>query len=90
MNMKIQVIDIGLINEGYRLRPVNPAKVQELANSIAHEGQIVPIEVMPAEDYGRFDLISGAHRLAACIMAKLPTVLAVVADGITAPMILKP
>ncbi len=45
-------------------KPVDPAKVQELAESIAENGLQSPILVRP--DKARFVLVSGLHRLEAC------------------------
>ena len=45
-------------------KPVDQAKVQELAESIAANGLQVPILVR--QDKARFVLVSGLHRLEAC------------------------
>jgi sulfiredoxin len=44
--------------------PVDPAKVNTLAESIAENGQQTPILVRP--DKARYVLVSGLHRLEAC------------------------
>jgi sulfiredoxin len=45
-------------------KPVDPAKVTALAESIADKGQEAPILVRP--DKGRYVLVSGLHRIEAC------------------------
>lgn len=45
-------------------KPVDPAKVQALAESIAADGLQSPILVRPDKD--RYVLVSGLHRLEAC------------------------
>lgn len=56
-------LKISLIDDGARLRPVDPAAVNDLAVSIAEGGLAHPITVRPRGD--RFELVVGAHRLAA-------------------------
>ncbi len=46
-----------------RARTLEPAKVEELAESMLEEGQKVPIRVR--EDGDRFVLVEGLHRLEA-------------------------
>jgi sulfiredoxin len=45
-------------------KPVDPAKVTALAESIADKGQETPILVRPDKD--RYVLVSGLHRIEAC------------------------
>lgn len=45
-------------------QPIDPAKVEEIATSIAEIGQKVPIKVR--EDKARYVLVGGLHRLEAC------------------------
>jgi sulfiredoxin len=45
-------------------KPVDPAKVTSLAESIADKGQETPILVRP--DKARYVLVSGLHRIEAC------------------------
>jgi len=45
-------------------KPVDAAKVEEIATSIADIGQQVPIQVR--EDKDRYVLVTGLHRLEAC------------------------
>src|SRR5262249_37615380 len=47
-----------------RRKALNPAVVQEIAESILEIGQQAPILVRP--DEGRFVLVEGLHRLEAC------------------------
>jgi len=46
-----------------RLKTLDPAKVQEIAESMLEEGQTTPIRVRAGKD--RFVLIEGLHRLEA-------------------------
>jgi len=46
------------------LRPIDPAKVTELMNSIRAQGLLQPIEVRPIAA-GRFEVVFGLHRLRA-------------------------
>lgn len=57
---------ISLIDATGRLRPVNPAAVEDLAVSIAEGSLAHPITVRPLGG-GRFQLVVGAHRLAAFV-----------------------
>lgn len=56
-------LPLSLIDADDRLRPVNPAAVGDLAVSIREGGLAHPITVRPVS--GRFQLVIGAHRLAA-------------------------
>jgi len=47
-----------------RRKTLDPKKVDEIAESILEQGQLMPILVRP--DGGRFVLIEGLHRLEAC------------------------
>ena len=63
--MKPVAINIDEIYVPAALRkPVDAAKVAELAESIADKGQEAPILVRP--DKGRYVLVSGLHRIEAC------------------------
>jgi len=46
-----------------RMKTLDPAKVEEIAESILEEGQITPIRLR--EDGERFVLVEGLHRLEA-------------------------
>lgn len=61
---KVQQVPIAAIEVVDRLRPVDPAHVRAIAESIGAIGQRQPIEVLALEE-GGFRLISGAHRLEA-------------------------
>lgn len=74
--MDIRDLPLAAVRADERLRPVNQTKVIELAHSIEAHGQIVPIEVFGPGADGLYGLISGAHRLAACQAAGVPTVAA--------------
>jgi ParB/RepB/Spo0J family partition protein len=59
------------MDEGARLRPLDPAKVAELAASIKTHGLLQPIGVQIVKSgrfTSRYRLIYGAHRLAAAIL----------------------
>lgn len=63
--MKPVVIDISEIYVPQALRkPIDPARVTSLAESIADRGQETPILVRP--DKARYVLVSGLHRIEAC------------------------
>ena len=63
--MEDQVIEIDAIYVPVKRRQtLDEAKVQQIAESIAEEGQKAPILVRP--DGGRFVLVEGLHRLEAC------------------------
>lgn len=46
-----------------RMKTLDPAKVQEIAESILEEGQLTPIRLRAGK--GRFVLLEGLHRLEA-------------------------
>jgi len=46
-----------------RLKTLDPAKVQEIAESILEEGQLTPIRLRKGKD--RFVLVEGLHRVEA-------------------------
>jgi ParB family chromosome partitioning protein len=77
--MEIREIALDDVHLGARLRQVDAAYVDLLAGSIAQHGQRTPIDVRARAD-GGYLLIAGAHRVAACRAAGLPTVLAIVSD----------
>ncbi|HEY1382031.1 MAG TPA: ParB N-terminal domain-containing protein [Dongiaceae bacterium] len=63
--MKPVTIKIAEIYVPQALRkPVDPARVTSLAESIADKGQETPILVRP--DKARYVLVSGLHRIEAC------------------------
>ncbi|MGH6931172.1 MAG: ParB N-terminal domain-containing protein [Dongiaceae bacterium] len=55
-------------------KPVDAAKLEEIATSIAEVGQQTPILVRP--DKERYVLVSGLHRLEACKALGETTILA--------------
>lgn len=57
------LLKLSLIDDGERLRSVNPVAVRDLAVSVAEGVLLHPIVVRPKD--GRFQLVVGAHRLAA-------------------------
>ena len=64
------MIDIGDIHVGKRLRAQNQAKVTELADSMARQGQLQPIVVRKADHHtdtvsSKYILLAGLHRLQA-------------------------
>lgn len=65
MSAEIKRIDPAAITVGDRLRAVDAAWVEAIAESIKHNGQSTPIQVRRLVN-GRWHLVSGAHRLAAC------------------------
>lgn len=58
------LVPIAEIDEGERLRPVDPEKVEQVRRSMAQIGLRSPIEVR-AKPGGGWLLVAGAHRLAA-------------------------
>lgn len=62
--MDKEKILIDKIDEGVRLRPIDDDHVKIIADSIAQQGLLQPIRVRPL-DNGRFEIVTGAHRLAA-------------------------
>ena len=66
--LNVQAIRIGLIDTAGQMVRVgmDDDHVIELSNSIAKLGLLQPIVVEPT-DSGRYQLIAGAHRLAACL-----------------------
>lgn len=59
-----RVLAVATILDEDRLRPVDPQKVAQVARSFAEVGQITDIEVREVEP-GTWQLVAGAHRLAA-------------------------
>ena len=65
MSAEIIRIDPEVITVADRLRALDAAWVEAIAESIEHNGQSTPIQVRRLVD-DRWHLVSGAHRLAAC------------------------
>ena len=75
-------LSLDLIQVSDRLRSVDAAEVDRLAISMADIGQLNAVEVTPRVDEpGRFDLISGAHRVAAAGNLGWLTIAASVFEG---------
>jgi ParB family chromosome partitioning protein len=77
--MNSQRIRLDAIEQGTRLRAVDPAYVEFLAASMA-EKQLTPIDVRPAAEAGRYRLIAGAHRFRAAAFLQWNEIDAVVHD----------
>lgn len=73
-------IPVSSIEVGQRLRPVDPAKVELIADSYRRQGQIAPIEVAPRGP-GKWKLVIGLHRLEGARKAGRPTIQALRFDG---------
>ena len=73
-------ISLTSVHVGANRRPVSAAKITELANSIKEIGLVNPITVGKREVNGTYELLAGAHRLAACKSLKMDTVSAIVTD----------
>lgn len=69
-------LKVSLIDLGKRLRPVNPSAVADLAVSLREGVLAHPITVRPVA--GRFELVVGAHRLAAFCELRKNTIPAVI------------
>lgn len=63
--MPVRTVDIASIDVGNRLRALDPAWVDLLAEEIGAEGQIEAIRVVARGE--RFQLIDGARRIAGCL-----------------------
>ena len=79
--MNIVTLDLDKVDDSNRLRPVDPAYVSVLAESIAENGQMTPVEVRPAGKNGTFKMVAGAHRLAALRKLGRKTVEAAIFEG---------
>jgi len=75
----VQAIALDQIDVGANVRDLDPEHVAALAASIALRGLIVPLAVRPAQE-GRYELVAGAHRHAACQRVGLERVPATVRD----------
>ena len=69
--MRVDIIDINLINPGSRARE-DLGDINGLARSISEKGLIQPIAVHSEGD--GFQLLAGGRRLAACKLAKMATI----------------
>ena len=78
---ELRVIPIDLIQRG-RYQPrrdMDPAALQELADSIRQQGVMQPVVVRPIQE-GRYELIAGERRWRAAQMAELDGLPAIVRD----------
>lgn len=73
-------IPLAEIDEGERLRPVDPEKVEQVRRSMGQIGLRSPIEVR-AKPGGGWLLVAGAHRLAAARALGFGTIEALVFEG---------
>lgn len=78
--MKVTLVPIAAIDDSGRSRPVTAAVAEQLARDIGERGLRQPIEVT-AVGKGRWRLIFGAHRLAACRLLRWDTIPAVEVKG---------
>ena len=78
--MKVTPVPIAAIDDSARARPVTAAVAEQLARDIGERGLRQPIEVT-AVGKGRWRLIFGAHRLAACRLLRWETIPAVEVKG---------
>ncbi|HQU16666.1 MAG TPA: ParB N-terminal domain-containing protein [Gammaproteobacteria bacterium] len=78
--MNILTLDLDMIDDTDRLRPVDPAWARVIAASIEEQGQITPIDVAVADRDGRHKLIAGAHRMQAVRILGRRTIQAIVSD----------
>jgi ParB/RepB/Spo0J family partition protein len=78
--IEVRDIKIADIVVGQNRRPLNPKKVEEVAASMSEIGQSNPITVCPRDD-GRFDLVSGGHRIAAKKSLGLNDIRAQIVEG---------
>jgi ParB/RepB/Spo0J family partition protein len=76
-HFSIGPVNLKDITVGERRRPLDPAKVEELSRSMAEHGQKQPIGVREKID-GRYELVFGAHRLAAAQLSHRWDILAVI------------
>lgn len=76
----LRLIPLDLIQRG-RFQPrltLEPAALQELADSIKSQGVVQPVVVRPLQDSGRFELIAGERRWRAAQLAGLTDIPAVI------------
>src|SRR3954452_18692696 len=73
-------VALSAIDVGENVRELDESHVDALARSIALRGLISPLTVRPREP-GRFALVAGRHRYAACVKLDLEEVEVVVRDA---------
>jgi ParB family chromosome partitioning protein len=76
--MNIEMIPVSDIEVGERLRTVDPDWAALIAASMQENGQRSPIEVRKVGRSGKYELISGGHRLAAMKLAGIDHAAAIV------------
>jgi len=76
-NHTLQIADIYIPTA--RRKTLDPAKAEEIAESMIEEGQITPIQVRKGRD--RFVLIEGLHRLEACKLLGEETIIALLVQA---------
>ncbi len=76
-NHTLQVADIYIPTA--RRKTLDPAKAEEIAESMIEEGQITPIQVRKGRD--RFVLIEGLHRLEACKLLGEETIISLLVQA---------
>lgn len=59
------------VDEGDRLRPVDPVWAKALGQMMARDGQDTPIQVCRLPGRNRWTLVAGAHRLAGAVSANI-------------------
>ncbi|MEN8723854.1 MAG: ParB N-terminal domain-containing protein [Alphaproteobacteria bacterium] len=74
-DLEIRKITLGDIRVSKRLRPIDSAQVDLLADSMAAKGLLEPIIVMVDGD--KIDLVAGAHRVAAAKQLGWPDIAAI-------------
>lgn len=79
---ELRQIPVDLIRPGkYQPRTyMAPEALEELADSIRHQGVVQPIIVRPIGDRGNFEIVAGERRWRACQMAELQEIPAIVRD----------
>jgi len=76
-NHTLQVADIYIPTA--RRKTLDPAKAEEIAESMMEDGQITPIQVRKGRE--RFVLIEGLHRLEACKLLGEETIIALMVQA---------
>ncbi len=80
--MKIEQVDPTAVEIPHRLRAVDPAKVKQLAESMAAIGLQQPVTVWMPTD-GNLELVAGAHRVKAACDLGWDWIDCIFADGMT-------
>jgi len=79
--MQLINIDPRAVDYGQRLREVDPDWTAILVESVRRDGIRTPIEVMPADEAGRYLLVTGAHRTSAALEVGLTVIPALLFEG---------